>query len=411
MDIQVLDQIEPKLLNAGASGMKPKPLRPQHKLKRLLSKPKPKLRPNPTEIGKELVPIIQNHVEIIDICTNVPPKYELSDLEFIISDEDVEITGNDMPIAVNSIEHDEQIAALKAQHIEELEELHQKHKSSTEALEKQFKLKQEEYESMKTALATNKLELRNIKLENDKMLFKLNESQVTIETLSSENQRQQMEIAAQSLQVAEKQHELEIAVSNQNESSKLINSLQADICALNITISGNQKDMKGQLDIIDQQMIEINNQYQKIETQKTRIVELERKQQQLTTVASTSVTTTSTPSAITPNPTNKSKPSDKMAQMSKPVLFNGIRRYLNPSMIALLRMEMFGEAEREYKPDERDIAIELMKLPLNDAQPGSVYDFLRSEWRFRLPPRNSVLQWIQEREDNANNVEDEWDDC
>lgn len=79
--------------------------------------------------------------------------------------------------------------------------------------------------------------------------------------------------------------------------------------------------------------------------------------------------------------------------MTKIQLFNAIRRYLNPSMVALLRMEIFGGAEREYRTDEKQIAKELFNLN------ASVYDYMREEWRFRLPSKAQVELWLKEPDD------------
>lgn len=56
-------------------------------------------------------------------------------------------------------------------------------------------------------------------------------------------------------------------------------------------------------------------------------------------------------------------------------LFNGIKKYLNPSMVALLRMEMFGDTERLYKSDEKSLAVELLNVQTN------IYEYMRSELR------------------------------
>lgn len=80
--------------------------------------------------------------------------------------------------------------------------------------------------------------------------------------------------------------------------------------------------------------------------------------------------------------------------MTKIQLFNGIRKYLNPSMVALLRMEIFGGAERDYRPDEKQIAKELFSLN------ASVYDYMREEWRFRLPSKAQVESWLKEPDDD-----------
>jgi hypothetical protein len=78
--------------------------------------------------------------------------------------------------------------------------------------------------------------------------------------------------------------------------------------------------------------------------------------------------------------------------MKKEQLFNGIKRYLNPAAVALLRLEMFGSGERDYKGDEKNFAIELLTLG-ND-----VYDYFVDEWRFRLPPKQAVKLWKEQGE-------------
>lgn len=83
----------------------------------------------------------------------------------------------------------------------------------------------------------------------------------------------------------------------------------------------------------------------------------------------------------------------KSPAMTKIQLFNAIRRYLNPSMVALLRMEIFGGAEREYRTDEKQIAKELFNLN------AFVYDYMREEWRFRLPSKAQVELWLKEPDD------------
>lgn len=91
---------------------------------------------------------------------------------------------------------------------------------------------------------------------------------------------------------------------------------------------------------------------------------------------------------------------EKGPAMTKIQLFNGIRKYLNPSMIALLRMEMFGASDRDYRPDEKDFAKELFNLN-ND-----VYNHMKDEWRFRLPPTAEVQKWLEKQDD-----EEVWELC
>lgn len=92
---------------------------------------------------------------------------------------------------------------------------------------------------------------------------------------------------------------------------------------------------------------------------------------------------------------------EKGPAMTKVQLFNGIRKYLNPTMVALLRMEMFGSAEREYRPDERQLSKELYNLN------QSVYDYMRDEWRFRLPAKTEVEKWLKDSDDN----DETWELC
>lgn len=111
----------------------------------------------------------------------------------------------------------------------------------------------------------------------------------------------------------------------------------------------------------------------------------------------------------TPNQTSASASSstdvrhirvEKAPAMTKVQLFNGIRKYLNPTMVALLRMEMFGSSERDYRPDEKQLSKELYNLNQN------VYDFMRDEWRFRLPPKVEVEEWMKNPDD-----EETWELC
>ncbi|KXJ77063.1 hypothetical protein RP20_CCG008438 [Aedes albopictus] len=81
--------------------------------------------------------------------------------------------------------------------------------------------------------------------------------------------------------------------------------------------------------------------------------------------------------------------------MNKVQLFNGIKRYLNPTMVALLRMELFaGAPERQYKADEKTLAVELVNLGEN------VYGHFLDEFRFRLPAKKDALKWKEEALDD-----------
>ncbi|KAJ6638005.1 hypothetical protein Bhyg_10737 [Pseudolycoriella hygida] len=83
-------------------------------------------------------------------------------------------------------------------------------------------------------------------------------------------------------------------------------------------------------------------------------------------------------------------------------LFNGIKKYLNPSMVSLLRMEMFGDTERQYKSDEKSLAVELLNVESN------IYEYMRSELRFRLPPKKEAESWAKEMSENGREID--WED-
>lgn len=103
------------------------------------------------------------------------------------------------------------------------------------------------------------------------------------------------------------------------------------------------------------------------------------------------------------------KPKQDKVPLTKPQLFNGVRRYLNPSMVALLRMELFGDPERDYRPDEQEFSMELLNQSVN--ADVNVFDYMRSEWRFRLPPKNVVEQWIRKRQETDEGDNVDWDEC
>ncbi|KAH8349672.1 hypothetical protein KR084_003970 [Drosophila pseudotakahashii] len=76
--------------------------------------------------------------------------------------------------------------------------------------------------------------------------------------------------------------------------------------------------------------------------------------------------------------------------LSKPQLYMAIKKYLGPTMAALLRMEMFGGSEeRTWKDDEREFATELLQLG------DEVYKYCCDEWRFRLPSLRTARSWLE----------------
>lgn len=99
-------------------------------------------------------------------------------------------------------------------------------------------------------------------------------------------------------------------------------------------------------------------------------------------------------------PIKETSPKVSKSNLNKVQLFNGIKRYLNPSMVSLLRMEMFGGSEREWKSDEKEFSVELLNLG------PSVYEYMQDEWRFRLPPKKDVEKWKVDKGDDS-----DMDDC
>lgn len=76
--------------------------------------------------------------------------------------------------------------------------------------------------------------------------------------------------------------------------------------------------------------------------------------------------------------------------LTKPQLYMGIKKYLGPTMAALLRIELFGGSEdRSWKEDEQQFAVELLQLG------EEVYKYCCDEWRFRLPPLRLARTWLE----------------
>lgn len=92
----------------------------------------------------------------------------------------------------------------------------------------------------------------------------------------------------------------------------------------------------------------------------------------------------------TPKVSDESSPISH-SQFNKVQLFNGIKRYLSPSMNALLRIELFSTPGREYKKDEKIICQELLQLG------EKTYDFFNDEWRLRLPAKKDVQTWVDQK--------------
>lgn len=132
----------------------------------------------------------------------------------------------------------------------------------------------------------------------------------------------------------------------------------------------------------------IDEMVKKLHAQQNVMIEMLQKQP----VASPADSTTSSSA-------NKNEPKSKFNQ-NKIQLFSGIKKYLSPAMVTMLRVELFGTADREWKPDEKSMMTDVLRLGSN------VYEFMRDEWRLRFPPLKDVETWMSE---NLGNNED--DDC
>lgn len=96
---------------------------------------------------------------------------------------------------------------------------------------------------------------------------------------------------------------------------------------------------------------------------------------------------------------HRQQPSGSTARPTKSGLFAHISRYLGATMTALLRMELFGDQDREYQQDERRVCREILDQPV--AAEGAFYEHMRSEWRVRLPHREVVQNWPAESDEDT----------
>ncbi|EDW79274.2 uncharacterized protein Dwil_GK25507 [Drosophila willistoni] len=86
--------------------------------------------------------------------------------------------------------------------------------------------------------------------------------------------------------------------------------------------------------------------------------------------------------------------SSSLKTLTKTQLYQGLKKYLGPTMAALVRMEMFGGIDdREWQDDERQFAMELLQLG------DEVYTYCSEEWRFRLPSLRLVRNWLNHQND------------
>ncbi|XP_068149800.1 uncharacterized protein [Drosophila tropicalis] len=88
--------------------------------------------------------------------------------------------------------------------------------------------------------------------------------------------------------------------------------------------------------------------------------------------------------------------SSSFKTLTKAQLYQGLKKYLGPTMAALVRMEMFGGVDdRDWQDDERQFAMELLQLG------EEVYTYCSEEWRFRLPSLRLVRYWKSHPNENG----------
>lgn len=230
-------------------------------------------------------------------------------------------------IKAKNVKH---INEIKKQFELELVQQHDKYLKNTTTLEKHISTLEESLELSKQQTTTTRNQLSEVKSNvNDMQLEKLNLS------------KQNMEIE-QSLQLLQNNYD---------------------------TLDQEHKSLQVKYNCLQQKHTNLEEKYLKLETLQNQ-------------VATVTTTLDKTPKA--PAPVNAS------STLTKAQLFNSVKRYISSSMASLLRMEMFGSSEREWKPDERQVAVDLLRLG------EAVYKFITDEWRFRLPAVRDVRTWLSQ---------------
>lgn len=141
--------------------------------------------------------------------------------------------------------------------------------------------------------------------------------------------------------------------------------------------------------------VEVNKYVQQIKQLKDEVAALKSQINDIPTPPTLQTTATQTnPIPVAKIQASPNKPTEAAAKpaaaLSKPQLFNSIKRYLSNAMTTLLKMEVFGGGDREWKQDEKKFSCEIMSLGDN------IYSHFVDEWRLRLPPKSNVEQWMNE---------------
>lgn len=158
-----------------------------------------------------------------------------------------------------------------------------------------------------------------------------------------------------------------------------------------LALESQLQKMQELYDVKNDEHTKLENSYESLQKSNEKLISdykmLECNQHQVSTV--TTSNSNRTVSLAVP-PHQQPAAVSGVTSLTKLQLFNGIKRYISSSMCSLLRMEMFGSSEREWKPDERQVAVDLLRLG------EFVYKYLTDEWRFRLPALRDVHNWLSQ---------------
>lgn len=320
---------------------------------------------------------------------------------------DLQIANDDLE--AKSMEMD--ILKLQLQHEKEERTRQEKELSSTK---QEYSRTSNQIASLKALLGKAKSENEAIKIdiqkceilsEKETMLKQDYEQQLQsqrLEHLKIEQQlRQQITALEQSLQFTRQQL---------TETRNTLSSIQTECTYIkNERLNSDQKVL-----VIESQLQKLQKLYDDKNEEHTRMEHsydslqksneklkadykmLESNQNQVSTVT----TSNSNSSNAMPGVPQQQQPATVIPALTKAQLFNGIKRYISSSMCSLLRMEMFGSSEREWKSDERQVAVDLLRLG------EFVYKYLTDEWRFRLPALRDVRNWLSQQSVAMDDEED-----
>ncbi|XP_037939804.1 kinesin-related protein 4 [Teleopsis dalmanni] len=197
---------------------------------------------------------------------------------------------------------------------------------------------------------------------NDELLTKLKELEQDLQKITEDN----IKLSEENKTLNEEKTNLIKEKNFLVQNKKLLSDINKNFENLNNDLTTKCSDMEKKYEKLNMSYILLQEEHANVQ----------RNQQQTSKVSSTKETTNDKLQASIPT------------SLSKAQLFNGIKKYLSTSMLALLRMEMFGSSEREWKPDEQRTSVDLLRLG------EKVFTYFRDEWRFRLPPLRQVREWL-----------------